>query len=359
MNIAERIILTPQEEATINRWVHGKSFPLRLIQRAQIIKLASKGVFNHDIAKRLDISRPTVQLWRERFLALRLSGLEKDAPRPGRIPRIRHKKVIAIVNATLHTTPPNATHWSARSMAKAQGVSKDTVCRIWKQYNLKPHLIKKFKLSRDKEFLEKLYDIVGLYLNPPDKSIVFCVDEKSQIQALERTQPLLPLRPGIPARQTHDYIRHGTTTLFAALNVLDGTVIGDCLPRHRHQEFIRFLQIIDTKTSPNLDLHLIADNYGTHKHPRVQRWIKRHPRFHLHFTPTSSSWLNMVECWFSEITSKRIRRGSFKNVKELIMAIKQYIESHNQNPKVFVWTASVESIMRKISKCKDLLETAH
>jgi len=339
--------------------VHGKSFPLRLIQRAQIIKLASKGVFNHDIAKRLDISRPTVQLWRERFLALRLSGLEKDAPRPGRIPRIRHKKVIAIVNATLHTTPPNATHWSARSMAKAQGVSKDTVCRIWKQYNLKPHLIKKFKLSRDKEFLEKLYDIVGLYLNPPDKSIVFCVDEKSQIQALERTQPLLPLRPGIPARQTHDYIRHGTTTLFAALNVLDGTVIGDCLPRHRHQEFIRFLQIIDTKTSPNLDLHLIADNYGTHKHPRVQRWIKRHPRFHLHFTPTSSSWLNMVECWFSEITSKRIRRGSFKNVKELIMAIKQYIESHNQNPKVFVWTASVESIMRKISKCKDLLETAH
>jgi transposase len=359
MNIAERIILTPQEEATINRWVHGKSFPLRLVQRAKIIHLAADGVFNHDIARRLNISRPTVQLWRERFLALRLSGLEKDAPRPGRIPRIRHKKVITIVNATLHSTPPNATHWSARSMAKAQGVSKDTVYRIWKQYNLKPHLIKKFKLSRDKEFLEKLYDIVGLYLNPPDKSIVFCVDEKSQIQALERTQPLLPLRPGIPARQTHDYLRHGTTTLFAALNVLDGTVIGDCLPRHRHQEFIRFLQIIDTKTPSDLDLHLIVDNYGTHKHPRVQRWIKRHPRFHLHFTPTSSSWLNMVECWFSEITSKRIRRGSFKNVKELIIAIKQYIESHNQNPKVFVWTASVESIMRKISKCKDLLETAH
>jgi len=359
MNIAERIILTPQEEATINRWVHGKSIPLRLVQRAKIIQLAADGVFNHDIARRLNISRPTVQLWRERFLALRLSGLEKDAPRPGRIPRICHKKVIAIVNATLHTTPPNATHWSARSMAKAQGVSKDTVYRIWKQYNLKPHLIKKFKLSRDKEFLEKLYDIVGLYLNPPDKSIVFCVDEKSQIQALERTQPLLPLRPGIPARQTHDYLRHGTTTLFAALNVLDGTVIGDCLPRHRHQEFIRFLQIIDTKTPPDLDLHLIVDNYGTHKHPRVQRWIKRHPRFHLHFTPTSSSWLNMVERWFSEITSKRIRRGSFKNVKELVIAIKQYIESHNQNPKVFVWTASVEYIMRKISKCKDLLETAH
>ena len=359
MNITERIILTPKEQTTINRWAQGRSFPFRLVQRAQIIQLAAQGVFNHDIAKRLSVSRPTVQLWRERFLALRLPGIEKDAPRPGRIPRICHKKVTAIVNATLHTTPPNATHWSTRSMAKAQKVSKATVCRVWKQYNLKPHLVETFKLSQDKHFLEKLYDIVGLYLNPPDKAIVFCVDEKSQIQALERTQPLLPLRPGIPARQTHDYARHGTTTLFAALNILDGTVIGNCMPRHRHQEFIRFLQLINTKTPPDLDLHLIVDNYGTHKHPSVQRWIKRHPRFHLHFTPTSSSWLNMVERWFSEITTKRIRRGSFKNVRDLIMAIKQYIESHNQNPKVFVWTASVESIMRKVSKCKDLLETPH
>ncbi len=352
MNIAERIIFTPQEEATINRWSQGKSFPLRLIQRAQIIQLAAQGIFNHDIAKRLDISRPTVQLWRERFLAFRLSGLEKDAPRPGRLPKIRHKKVMTIVNATIHTTPSDATHWSTRSMAKAHGVSKDSIQRIWKQYNLKPHLIKTFKLSRDKRFLEKLYDVVGLYLNPPDKSIVFCVDEKSQIQALERTQPLLPMRPGIPARQTHDYTRHGTTTLFAALNILDGTVIGDCMPRHRHQEFIRFLQTIDTKTPLDLDLHLIVDNYGTHKHPRVQRWLKRHPRFHLHFIPTSSSWLNLVERWFSDISTKRIRRGSFKNVKELIMVIKKYIESHNQNPKIFVWTASVESIMRKISNVK-------
>jgi len=352
MNIGERIIFTPKEEATINRWSQGKSFPLRLIQRAQIIQLAAQGIFNHDIAKRLDISRPTVQLWRERFLAFRLAGLEKDAPRPGRLPKIRHKKVMTIVNATLHTTPSDATHWSTRSMAKAHGVSKDSIQRIWKQYNLKPHLIKTFKLSRDKRFLEKLYDVVGLYLNPPDKSIVFCVDEKSQIQALERTQPLLPMRPGIPARQTHDYTRHGTTTLFAALNMLDGTVIGDCMPRHRHQEFIRFLQTIDTKTPLDLDLHLIVDNYGTHKHPRVQRWLKRYPRFHLHFIPTSSSWLNLVERWFSDISTKRIRRGSFKNVKELIMAIKKYIESHNQNPKVFVWTASVESIMRKISNVK-------
>ncbi len=353
MNISERIILAPEEETTINRWSQGKRFPLRLVQRAQIIQLAAQGVYNHDIAKSLDISRPTVQLWRERFLSLRLDGLEKDAPRPGRFPKISYKKVTAIVNATLHTTPPNATHWSARSMAKEQRVSEASVRRIWKQYNLKPHLVKKFKLSRDKKFLEKLYDIVGLYLNPPAKAIVLCVDEKSQIQALERTQPLLPLRPGIPARQTHDYMRHGTTTLFAALNMLNGTVIGDCMPRHRHQEFIRFLQIINTKTPPDLNLHLIVDNYGTHKHPRVQRWLKRHPRFHLHFTPTSSSWLNLVERWFSDITSKRIRRGSFKNVKELIMAIKQYIESHNQNPKVFVWTASVESIMRKISNVKN------
>lgn len=353
MNISEQIVLTPKEKATIERWARSKSLPLRMVQRSRIIQLAAEGVYNHDIAKHLNISRPTVQLWRERFLAFRLPGLEKDAPRPGRFPKIPYKKVMEIVNATLHTTPANATHWSTRTMADAQRVSKDTVNRIWKQYNLKPHLVKNFKLSKDKKFLEKLYDIVGLYLNPPDKAIVYCVDEKSQIQALERTQPLLPLRPGIPARQTHDYMRHGTTTLFAALNMLDGTVIGDCMPRHRHQEFIRFLQLINTKTPPDLDIHLIADNYGTHKHQRVQNWIKRHPRFHLHFTPTSSSWLNMVERWFSDITTKRIRRGSFKNVKELIMTIKQYIESHNQNPKVFVWTASVESIMRKISNVKN------
>lgn len=352
MNIAERIILTPKEQIVINHWAQGRSIPLRLVQRAQIIQLASQGVFNHEIAKHMGISRPTVQLWRERFLALRLSGLEKDAPRPGRFPKITQKKVMAIVNATLHTLPPNATHWSARTMAKAQSVSRMAVQRIWKQYNLKPHLVETFKLSHDKHFLEKLYDVVGLYMNPPDKSIVLCVDEKSQIQALERTQPLLPLRPGIPARQTHDYTRHGTTTLFAALSMLDGTVIGDCMPRHRHQEFIRFLQLINVKTPQDLDLHLIVDNYGTHKHPSVARWLKRHPRFYLHFTPTSSSWLNLVERWFSNITSKRIRRGSFSNVKELIKVIQQYIDSHNQNPKVFVWTASVESILQKISNVK-------
>ncbi len=332
---------------------------MRLVVRAQIIRLAAQGVFSHEIAQALGISRPTVQLWRERFLALRLAGLEKDAPRPGRLPRISQKKVSAIVEATLHTAPAGATHWSARTMAAAQGVSEATVRRIWKQHNLKPHLVETFKLSHDPRFLEKLYDVVGLYLNPPDKALVLCVDEKSQIQALERSQPLLPLRPGIPARQTHDYKRHGTTTLFAALNMLDGTVIGDCMPRHRHQEFIRFLQVINVKTPPELALHLIVDNYGTHKHPQVQRWLSRHPRFILHFIPTASSWVNMVERWFAEITSKRIRRASFRNVKELITAINHYIEAHNQNPQVFVWTASVQSIMTKIAKCQEALDAGH
>jgi len=359
MNIAQRIILSPEEETVINRWATGKSFPLRLIQRAQIIRLAAKGVFNHDIALQLRLSRPTVQLWRDRFLTLRLAGLEKDAPRPGRLPRISRQKMASIINTTLQERPQDATHWSTRSMAKAHGVSNATVSRIWKEHNLKPHLVKTFKLSRDKRFVEKLHDVVGLYLNPPDKALVFCVDEKSQIQALDRTQPLLPLRPGIPAQQTHDYTRHGTTTLFAALNMLDGKVIGDCMPRHRHQEFIRFLQIINVKTPPELDLHLIVDNYGTHKHIRVQRWLKRHPRFHLHFIPTSSSWVNMVERWFREITDKRIRRGSFKSVPDLIKAIMQYIETNNQNPHIFTWTATVERIMTKIAKCKEALVTLH
>src|SRR3990167_5943436 len=229
MNIAERVILSPEEDATINRWAHGKSFPLRLVQRAQIIRMTADGIFNHDIAFKVGVSRPTVQLWRNRFLAMRLDGLKKDAPRPGRFPKVSFQKVTSIVNATLHTTPSDATHWSTRSMAKAQGVSNATVCRIWQEYNLKPHRVETFKLSRDKQFVEKLHDVVGLYLNPPDKALVLCVDEKSQIQALDRTQPIFPMRPGIPARQTYDYVRHGTTTLFAALSMLDGKVIGVCM----------------------------------------------------------------------------------------------------------------------------------
>jgi transposase len=244
-------------------------------------------------------------------------------------------------------------------MAKAHGLSQATIRRIWNQHHLKPHLVKTFKLSRDKYFVEKLYDVVGLYLNPPDKSLVLCVDEKSQIQALDRTQPGLPLKKGRCGTMTHDYKRNGTTTLFAALSMLDGKVIGDCMPRHRHQEFIRFLKKIDVEISPELALHLIVDNYGTHTHPRVKSWLRRHPRVHLHFIPTSSSWLNVVERWFRELSDKRIRRGSFKNVRELIAAIKDYLDSHNQNPRVFVWTASVEHILTKVAKCKEALDSLH
>jgi len=321
--------------------------------------MAADGVDSQNIAETLSVSRPTVQLWRERFLALRIPGLEKDAPRPGRNPRIPPEKVRAVVEATLHDKPTNATHWSTRSMAQAQGLSEASVRRIWHQHNLKPHLVETFKLSRDKFFVEKLRDVVGLYLNPPDKALVLCVDEKSQIQALDRTQPLLPLRPGIPARQTHDYKRNGTTTLFAALSMLDGRVIGDCMPRHRHREFIRFLKKIDAETPAALALHLIVDNYSTHKHPNVKCWMQRHPRFHLHFIPTSSSWLNLVERWFREITDKRIRRGTFHNVPALVAAIKEYLQNHNQNPRVFVWSAPVERILAKIAKCKEALDALH
>jgi transposase len=356
---APTIVLSPEEQTCLETWAHGRSLPVRLVQRAQIIRMAAGGALNQNIARELRISRPTVQLWRQRFLALRVPGLEKDAPRPGRIPKISPRKIKAVIEATLHTTPPNATHWSTRTMAKAQNLSEATIRRIWKQHNLKPHLVHTFKLSRDKHFLEKLCDIVGLYLNPPDKSLVLCLDEKSQIQALDRTQPGLPLKKGRCGTMTHDYVRHGTTTLFVALSMLDGKVIGDCMPRHRHQEFIRFLKKIDGETPPELDLHLIVDNYGTHKHPRVKSWLKRHPRFHLHFTPTSSSWLNLVERWFREITDKRLRRGSFVSVPILIAAIKDYLTNHNQNPRVFIWSAPVDKILTKIANCKEALDALH
>jgi transposase len=356
---AATIVLTPEERSTLDGWGRARSIPARLVQRAQIVRLAADGILSQDIAEQLRVSRPTVQLWRQRFLALRLSGLEKDAPRPGRVPRISLEKVHAVVEATLQTKPPAATHWSTRTMAKAQGLSEATVRRIWKQHNLKPHLVKTFKLSRDPQFMEKLQDVVGLYLNPPEKALVLCVDEKSQIQALDRTQPGLPMKPGRCGTFTHDYKRHGTTTLFAALNVLDGKVIGDCMPRHRHQEFIRFLKRIDQETPAGLNLHIIVDNYSPHKHPRVRSWLKRHRRFHLHFTPTSSSWLNLVERWFGHLTQKRIRRGSFHNLPALIEAILDYIDNNNQNPHVFVWAASVEQITNKIAKCKEALDALH
>jgi transposase len=356
---AASILLSPEERATLETWAHARSLPQRVVQRAQIILRAAAGTLSQEIARRLGVSRPTVQLWRQRFLALRLPSLEKDAPRPGRIPRIPASKIRAVVEATLHTRPPQATHWSTRRMARAQGLSEASVRRIWKQHHLQPHRVKTFKLSRDPQFVAKLHDIVGLYLNPPDKGLVWCVDEKSQIQALDRTQPGLPMKKGRCGTMTHDYKRHGTTTLFAALSLLEGVVIGDCMPRHRHQEFIRFLKRIDAETTPYLDLHLIVDNYGTHKHPRVKTWLRRHPRFHLHFTPTSSSWLNLVERWFRELTQQRLRRGSFHNVAALMAAIEEYISNHNQNPQVFVWSAPTERILAKIAKCKEALDALH
>ncbi|MEI7903367.1 MAG: IS630 family transposase [bacterium] len=360
MNTRKRsIMLSTEEQTVLTDWSRARSLPIRLVQRARIVTLTAAGIQSQQIAREVGVSRPTVQLWQDRFLALRLMGLEKDAPRPGRLPAIPQETVERVVNTTLHTTPSNATHWSVRTLATAQGLSRMSIQRIWRQYNLKPHLVETFKLSRDKHFMEKLQDIVGLYLNPPAHALVLCVDEKSQIQALDRTQPLLPLRPGIPARQTHDYTRHGTTTLFAALNLLNGKVIGDCMPRHRHQEFIRFLKQIDAQIPAKRQLHLIVDNYSTHKHARVRSWLKRHPRFHLHFTPTSSSWLNLVERWFREITDKRIRRGTFHNVPMLIKAIEDYIANHNQNPHIFVWTAPVQRIVDKIAKCKEALGTLH
>src|SRR5512145_1259159 len=279
MRIASPIVLSEEERSVLSTWIRGRSLPLRLIERARIVVMAAQGVPSQDIARALEVSRPTVQLWRERFLALRLEGLKKDAPRPGRIPSIPEKKVRAVVEATLHTTPRGATHWSIRTMAKAQGISRMAVQRIWDRHGLKPHLTKTFKLSRDQQFVEKLYDVVGLYLNPPDKSLVLCVDEKSQIQALDRTQPGLPMKKGRCQTMTHDYKRNGTTCLFAALNVLEGKVIGSCYPRHRNIEFRKFLRQVDASVAAGLAIHMILDNYGTHNHPKVKAWLGKHPRF--------------------------------------------------------------------------------
>ena len=359
MRVAARITLSEEQRATLESWSRGRKTPARLVLRSKIVLHAAEGLENQEIAIKLGTDRESVGRWRSRFANLGLDGIEKDAPRSGRKPSIPRSTVEEIVRLTTSSKPENATHWSTRAMAKAQGLSQPTIHRIWKQHRLQPHRVETFKLSRDKHFVEKLHDVVGLYLNPPDKALVLCVDEKSQIQALDRTQPLFPLRPGIPARQTHDYKRNGTTTLFAALSMLDGKVIGDCMPRHRHQEFIRFLKRIDTDTPARLDLHLIVDNYGTHKHSRVVSWLRRHARVQLHFIPTSSSWLNMVERWFREITDKRLRRGTFDSERALIKAIMAYIQNHNQNPKAFVWTADVETIMRKIRINKEALESPH
>jgi transposase len=286
-----------------------------------------------------------------------LAAVLEDRPRSGRPKQISEQREAALVEATIRTTPSDATHRSVRTMAASQKLSPATVQRIWKKHKLQPHRVESFKFSNDPEFAPKVRDIVGLYINPPEKAIVLSVDEKSQIQALDRTQPILPLRPGLPERQTHDYERHGTTTLFAALNVLEGTVIGQCQPRHRHQEFLRFLDRIDESVDPSLDIHLILDNYGTHKHPEVKKWLVERPRYPVHFTPTGSSWLNQIERWFAEITRKRIRRGTFRRVRELVKAIQDYLRQYNNNPQPFQWVASASRIIRKVNKYKEISET--
>jgi transposase len=356
---AKAIHVSSQERATLENWVCAHSTSQQVMKRARIVLLAAEGVANSRIAKAVGVSRPTVIECRQRFVAEGIEGLTGTRPGRGRKARLGAEKVHQIVEATLHTKPRAATHWSCRTMAKAQGVSHSTVQRIWDAHGLQPHRVQSFKLSKDPKFVEKLTDVVGLYLNPPEKAAVLCVDEKSQIQALDRTQPGLPLKKGRCGTMTHDYKRNGTTTLFAALNVLEGKVIGQCHARHRHQEFLKFLRRLDREFPKKMDLHLVLDNYSTHKHPKVRTWLEKHPRFKPHFIPTSSSWLNLIERWFREITQRRIRRGVFHSVHDLIRAIEDYLASHNEQPKPFVWTATVESILRKVSKCKAIMETLH
>lgn len=334
-----------------------RSTPQSVALRVRIVLSAAEGIANKVLARQLSTTLPTVLLWRARYQADGLAGILQDRPRSGRPKEISAEQEAALVEATLHSTPKDATHWSVRSMAKTQGVSSATVQRIWKKHHLQPHRVERFKFSTDPQFVAKVRDIVGLYLNPPDQAIVLSVDEKSQIQAVDRTQPILPLRPGLPERRTHDYERHGTTTLFAALNVAVGKIIAQCQPRHRHQEFLRFLKQIDTALHPSLEVHLILDNYGTHKHPKVKKWFRAHPRYHVHFTPTSASWLNQVERWFAEITRKRIRRGTFRSVPDLVNTIQEYIRENNKNPRPFQWIASANKIVRKVRKYKWTLET--
>jgi transposase len=349
--------LQKQELVKVTRY---PSTPQAIVLRCRIVLGAAEGAANYQLARDLSTSLPTVLLWRRRFQQLGLLGILQDKSRPGRPRVMTPGKEAAIVEATRNTRPKNATHWTVRSMARHQGVSSAAVQRIWKTYQLQPHRLEHFKFSTDPDFVPKVRDIVGLYLNPPDKALVFSVDEKSQIQALDRTQPILPLRPGLPERQTHDYERHGTTTLFAALNVLDGTVIGCCQPRHRHQEFLRFLDRLEASVSDaSQAVHIIMDNYGTHKHPNVKRWFAAHPRYHIHFTPTGSSWLNQIERWFAEITAKRLRRGTFLSVKELVRAIEAYIRENNRAPKPFVWTATAKRILQKLRNYKETLDTGH
>src|SRR5271166_4802515 len=344
--------LSDSDRRQLQQWASAYGTPQQVALRCRIVLAAADGESENAIAQQLKSNRPTVRLWRARFAQKGLQGLWEVAPGRGRKATYGPEKIQQVIDTTLQSKPKGRTHWSCRSMAQRLGVSKSTLSNIWRSHNLKPHRVKTFKLSRDSQFLEQLTDVVGLYLNPPPQALVLCVDEKSQIQALDRTQPGLPLKKGRCGTMTHDYKRHGTTTLFAALEVLQGKVVGQCYKRHRHQEFLKFLRRLDDEFPGQTPLHLVMDNYGTHKHPKVQAWLKGHPRFVPHFVPTSSSWLNLVERWFGELTSKRVRRGSFNSVEDLKKAIGEFLDAWNENPRPFVWTASVESIQQKLARCR-------
>ena len=359
MRTSKQIEVSDSYREQLNQVVCNGNTPQKVALRALIVLLSADGISTGEIMHQLDTTTPTITRWRDRYETDGILGLLKDRSRPGRKRRIEETKVREVVDRTLQEKPSNATHWSTRTLAAAVGLSPASIQRIWKAHGLKPHLVRTFKLSRDPLFVEKLQDVVGLYLNPPEHAIVLSVDEKSQIQALDRSQPGLPMKRGRAGTMTHDYKRNGTTTLFAALNTLDGRGIGQCLPRHRHQEFLKFLRTINRETHREFDLHLIVDNYGTHTHPNVIAWLDKHPRFHMHFTPTSASWLNLVERWFHEITDKRIRRGVFKSVDDLVVAIMDYLAANNVAPKPFVWTASMETILTKVKRANEVLETLH
>jgi transposase len=348
--------VSPHQQEQIERWLAALGTPQQVALRCRIVLAASSGNSEVQIASALNINRKTVRLWRDRFTREGLQGLWEIAPGRGRKPTYGPDRIKAVIDTTLQSKPKGSTHWSCRTLAADQGVSKSTVSNILRSHNLKPHRSRAFKLSRDPRFLEKLTDVVGLYLNPPDRAIVLCVDEKSRIQALNRTQPGLPLKKGRSGTMTHDYKRNGTTTLFAALDLLEGKVIGDFHKRHRHQEFLSFLRRIDRKFPGKTILHLVMDNYGTHSHPNVKAWLDKHPRFVIHYVPTSCSWLNLIERWFAELTNKRIRRGSFLSVDDLIAAIEDFLDAWNENPKPFVWTATVDSIVAKLARCRQTLE---
>ena len=354
MRVAPTIVLNEEERNKLTQLAKSRTVSVRLARRAQIVLLAATGKHNDAIAQELGIGRVQVGRWRERYAQGGLVAIERDLPRGGRPLKA---DVAQIVRLTTRTLPEAATHWSTRTLAAQVGVSDTTVLRVWHRNGLKPHLVRTFKVSRDPRFVEKLEDIVGLYLNPPEHALVLCCDEKSQVQALDRTQPGLPLKKGRAATMTHDYKRHGTTTLFAALSTLDGSLISCCQQRHRHEEWLVFLRRIDRQTPKNKALHLICDNYATHKHPHVQEWLAKHPRFHVHFTPTSASWLNMVERFFRDLSTQRLEHGVFRSVPELIVAIKEYVAVHNMSPKPFIWTAKAADILQKVIRANQHLSS--